>query len=105
MLYRWLVGAALVSGWMAPLCAAATDRITVDAVQPDVQVRAAGGAWEPAQRGMVLTPGHEVACDPDWTCTLRFADNSTVVVQPLTQLRIAAFARANGVVRTEIELR
>jgi hypothetical protein len=73
-----------------------------------VQVHRAGTPEEclsPVTKDMVLQQGDEIACDPDGSVTLQFADNSTVVVKNTTQLKIASFFTEGGVVRTEILLK
>lgn len=79
--------------------------VTVLEVIAGVDVRRVPADWEECRAGMVLTEGHEVSCDPDGQVVLAFSDNSTVVVHPMTQIKIAAFAQKGGVVETEILLK
>jgi hypothetical protein len=88
--------------------AANLKEVRVVAVQPDVAYHCEGEpstVWHEVERDTVLHQGDEISCDPDGSVTLAFADNSTVVVQNTTQLKIASFFAEGGVVRTQILLK
>lgn len=87
---------------------AAINEVRVVAVTPDVAYHPEGSpdeCWLPVEMGTVLKQGDEISVDPDGSATLAFADNSTVVLTDITQLKIASFFTEGGVVRTEILLK
>jgi hypothetical protein len=98
-----LFAALLLAQVVRPAHALQTVRVVE--LTPDVQVRAEKGEWQDATVGMELTAGHEVSSTPDGRATLRFENNSTVVIQSTTQIKIASFFRQGGVVKTEILLK
>jgi ribosomal protein L14 len=101
-------GHASNCGEIATAHDAAVNEVRVAAVQPDVVVHRAGTPADEVHvvcKDMVLQKGDEIACDPEGSVTLQFADNSTVVVKNTTQLKIASFFTEGGVVKTEILLK
>ena len=84
------------------------NEVHVVAIQPDCQFHKGGSpadAWLPLEKNTVMKQGDEITCDPDGTATLAFADNSTVVVRNVTQLKIASFFTEGGIVKTEVLLK
>lgn len=73
------------------------------------QVRPGGAEWKDAQAGMKIVGGDEISTGFHSTMDLKFADkdyvSSVVVVGPLTQCALVAFARDQKEIRTRIFLR
>ncbi|MBI4835495.1 MAG: FecR domain-containing protein [Planctomycetes bacterium] len=80
--------------------------VTVDAVEGEVEVKLPGEKeWIPAEKGMKLKEGTRVSTGFKSKIVLLFADNSTVVVKPLTQMNISRFEQKGATVETNLKIR
>jgi len=61
--------------------------------------------WQKAKAGMKLGPDWEISTGLRGQAVLKFADNSTVVVQRLTEMTIREFSRDKGTVKTQLKMK
>lgn len=80
--------------------------VTIDKIEGDVEAKKVDEKeWITAVTGMKLKEGSKVSTGFKSKAVLLFADNSTVVIKPLTQLTINRFNQDGNEVRTKLGLR
>jgi hypothetical protein len=90
----------------APTKGATGAVVTVAEVKGGVEVRpGADKPWVPATVGMKLGSEWEISTGLRGQAVLHFEDNSDIVVQRLTQMKIGEFTKTSGEVKTRIDLK
>jgi len=80
--------------------------VTVVEAKGSVEVRpSADKPWVAAKSGMKLTSDWEISTGLNGQAVLRFEDNSEVVVQRLTEMKISEFSRTPGTVKTRLKMK
>lgn len=80
--------------------------VTINTIEGDVEVKKVDEKeWVTAEVGMKLKEGSKISTGFKSKAVLLFADNSTVVVKPLTQLNINRFNQQSNEVQTKLGLR
>jgi len=80
--------------------------VTITKVDGDAEVKKAGETtWTKAMPGLILKEGSFVSTGFKSQVVLLFADNSTVAVKQLTQLKISRFEKDKDAVKTNLRLR
>ena len=88
----------------APAAGATT--VTVADLKGSVDVRpSADKAWTPATVGMKLASDWEISTGVNGRALLRFEDNSEVLVQRLTEMKISEFSRTPAEVKTRLQMK
>jgi hypothetical protein len=82
----------------------AQQQATVRGVSGRVELRPPGGEWTAATAGMSVSPGAAISTGFDWEATIQLGE-STVVVRPLTRMRIDELAQREGTASSELFLR
>jgi len=86
--------------------AAATTTVTVADMKGSVDVRpGADKPWTAATVGMKLTSDWEISTGVNGQALLRFEDNSEVLVQRLTEMKISEFSRTPTEVKTRLQMK
>ena len=90
----------------APESAANLLEVTIDSIEGDVEVRHFKEKdWVPAVKGMVIKEGSRISTGFKSKAVLLFADNSTAIVNSLTQMTISRFIKDGNAVKTDLKLR
>ena len=105
-----MVGFAQAKPEAAPKTEAVTKpnggTVTVAEAKGSVEVRpSADKPWAKAKVGMKLTSDWEISTGLNGQAVLRFEDNSEVVVQRLTEMKISEFSRTPGTVKTRLKMK
>ena len=80
--------------------------VTLLQMKGSVEVRpSAKQPWAKAKTGMKLGSNWEISTGLRGKAVLKFADNSTVVVQRLTEMKISDFSKTKSTVKTRIRMK
>jgi hypothetical protein len=80
--------------------------VTLVEMTGSVEVReSADKPWIKAKPGMKLSSSWEISTGLRGKAVLKFADNSTVLVQRLTEMKISEFSRSGGEVKTRLNMK
>jgi hypothetical protein len=86
--------------------AAGATTVTVAEMKGSVDVRpSADKPWAPATAGMKLSSDWEISTGVNGQALLRFEDNSEVLVQRLTEMKISEFSRTPTEVKTRLQMK
>jgi hypothetical protein len=86
--------------------AAGATAVTVADLKGSVDVRpSADKPWAPATVGMKLSSDWEISTGVNGQALLRFEDNSEVLVQRLTEMKISEFSRTPAEVKTRLQMK